>query len=236
MNVLITGTSSGIGHALAQEYLNRGAKVWGISRRTVKDLSSDKYFHLSVDLCDYAQVAAQLPSFISGLKTCDLLVLNAGILGDIKCMDEMDLSTMKEVFEVNVWSQKFLLDHLFQEVEEVKQLIAISSGSALRSSPGWGAYAMSKAGLNMLMNIYAKEVPRTHFTALAPGLVDTEIQARISTMTDGDKYPAIKRLQAARHTAAMPSAQEAAPMLIKAIEKVLENESGGFSDVRTMDL
>lgn len=234
MNILITGTSSGIGNGLALEYLKRGAKVWGISRRQPENLNSEAYTHLSLDLCDYTAVEAKLPSFLLDIKQFDLVVLNAGVLGDIKWMSEVGVADMKQVIEVNVWSNKFLLDLLFSLEKNITQVIGLSSKASLRSTPGWGPYSMSKAGLNMLMNIYAKEHTSTHFTAFAPGLVDSEIQDTIYAIKDIDKYPTVRRLREARYTDTMPTAIAAAPMLIKGIEMLLNNESGGFMDVRDM--
>lgn len=236
MNILITGTSSGIGNGLALEYLKRGDKVWGISRRTPDNLNFETYYHLDLDLCAYKVGKVKLPSFLSNVEQFDLVVLNAGVLGDIKWMSEVDISNMKDVMEINVWSNKFLLDLLFSLKKDIKQVIGLSSKASLRSTPGWGPYSMSKAGLNMLMNIYAKEYTNTHFTAFAPGLVDSEIQDTIYAIKDTDKYPTVKRLQDARYTETMPTAIAAAKMLISGIEKSLDNESGAFIDVRDMDL
>ncbi len=234
MNVLITGTSSGIGNGLAKEYLKRGAHVWGISRHQPLNLMTENYHHLELDLCDYEKGEKLLPSFLSAVNHFDIVILNAGVLGDIKWMKEIPLEAMKQVMEVNVWSNKFLLDWLFAANKSITQVLGISSGASLRSTPGWGAYSLSKAGLNMLMNIYAKEQSQTHFTAFAPGLVDTKIQDHIWSIKEVDKYPTIKRIQDARYTNTMPTPDIAAPMLIEGFEKCLRLDNGSFIDVRNM--
>lgn len=101
---------------------------------------------------------------------------------------------MKRVMEINVWANKVLLDLLFKTIGKIKQIIGMSTKASLRSSPGWGAYSVSKAGLDMLMDVYAKEHPDTHFNAFAPGLVDSEIQETIWQIGETDKYPTIKKL------------------------------------------
>lgn len=233
MNILITGTSSGIGNGLAKEFLKRDANVWGISRRNPEDLFKEKkYNHLTLDLKDATNVYQLVPEFIKGVKQFDLIVLNSGILGEIKWMSEISVEKMKEVFEINVWANKVLLDILFAHIKKINQVIGMSSKASLRSTPGWGPYSLSKAGLNMLMNIYAKEHLDTHFTAFAPGLVDSEIQETIYNIKEIEKYPTIKTLQDARYTDTMPDSIIAAPMLISGIEKALEFESGSFVDVR----
>ena len=235
MKILITGSSSGIGNGLAGEFLSQGAEVYGISRRRPGNFEEEPaYHHLSLDLTDYDSVSAELPGFLEGVDAFDLVVLNAGVLGEIRYAREVPLEEMKRVMEINVWANKFLLDILFVEVEVIRQVAGMSSKASLRSTPGWGPYSMSKAGLNMLMNIYAKEHTGTHFIAFAPGLVDSEIQEEIWNIKDAEKYPAAKRIQGARYTDEMPDAVSAAPKLIEGIKKAPEYESGGFVDVRDM--
>ena len=235
MDIFITGTSSGIGHGLAGEYIDRGHNIWGISRRKSDVLSGKKnYRHLHLDLTHHDKVKKLIPKFIKQQSSLDLVVLNAGILGDIKLMHEIGIDGMKLVMEINVWSNKVLLDTLFKCGVKIKQVIGMSSKASLRSTPGWGPYSMSKAGLNMLMNIYAKEYPETHFSAFAPGLVDSEIQEYIYSIEDTDKYPTTKRLQDVRFTDLMPDPATAASMLIEGFEKALLYESGSYVDVREM--
>lgn len=235
MNVLITGTSSGIGRGLAEELLARDAQVLGMSRRGSGELEAhERYRHLVLDLTDYEKVAALVPDFLGGIRRLDLVVLNAGVLGRIGLMEEVDVQEMKRVMEINVWANKVLLDLLFRNVEKVVQVVGMSTKAALRSSPGWGPYSVSKAGLNMLMDVYAKERPETHFTSFAPGLVDSEIQEEIWQIEETDKYPATKRLQEARHTEAMPGPREAAPLLVEGMKKAFHHDSGSHVDVREM--
>ncbi len=235
MNVIITGTSSGIGQGLAKEFMQRKDDVWAISRRKNEDLSTASNFHhLQLDLTDFNTVADELPRFIKPVETFDLIILNAGILGEIKWMSEIGVDEMKRVMNINVWANKVLLDSLFETGKRIKQVIGISSGASLRSTPGWGPYSMSKAGLNMLMNIYAKEYSDTQFNAFAPGLVDSEIQEKIYSIKETDKYPAIKRLQGARYTEKMPTPGKAAAMLIEGMKKARQYANGSFLDVREM--
>ena len=232
MNILITGTSSGIGHGLAQEYLNRGHYVWGISRRPAPDLAENKnYQHQQLDLTTYSSVRHTIPEFISNASGLDLVILNAGVLGDIKRMDELDVKAMKQAMEINVWANKVLLDVLLQTITNIKQVVGISSKLSQYTSPGWGPYSVSKAALNMLMTVYAEEYPGTHFTAFGPGPIDSEIQETISEIQDTQKYPKIKDLQDMRKSGEMPNSVEAAPALIKAMGKTLEFDSGQFLDI-----
>lgn len=235
MNVLITGTSSGIGYGLALDFLKRNAKVWGISRRKKAELEAvNTFYHLKADLTDAELLKNSLPDFLNGQKHFDFVILNSGVLGKIRLMNEIGIDRMKEVMEINVWANKVLLDTIFQLGLTVSQVVGMSSRASLRSSPGWGTYSMSKAALNMLMNVYASEYPDTHFISFAPGLVDSEIQDYICSIEETEKYPTTKVMQEARHTDIMPDAINAAPKLIEGMAKALDYESGTFVDVREM--
>lgn len=235
MKVFITGASSGIGHGLALEYLKRDAIVWGISRRGSEGLSGyPNYNNLQLDLTSYEKSQQLIPGFLSMTDYFDLVILNAGILGEIKLMQNIRIDDIKKVMETNVWANKNLLDLLFRLNIKITQVVSMSSKAALLSSPGWGSYSLSKAALDMLMNIYAKEYPDTHFCAFAPGLVDSEIQDYIYNIKEVEKYPSAKKLKEARYTDEMPDAINAAPMLIEGFEKALNYKSGSHVDVREL--
>ena len=65
----------------------------------------------------------------------------------------------------------------------------------MNGSKGWGAYSLSKAGLNMLLKVYAKEMPETHFTALAPGIIDTPMVQHIIKNVNDEIYPSVSTLE-----------------------------------------
>ena len=236
MNICITGTISGIGLGLAQEYLERGNHVWGVSRRPVKILSEHRtYKHLQLDLTDFYQVQKQVPALIKGLTRLDLVILNAGILGDIQFIGELDIKSLKQAMEINVWANKVLLDVLLASPVALKQVIGMSSILSVRASEGWGPYCISKAALNMMIGIYAKEHPDIHFTSFGPGAIDSEIQESISRIPNTHKYPQIANLQQMRSSGAMPDAGKAAPKLVDAIQKTLEYDSGLFLDIHDLE-
>ena len=235
MNILITGTSSGIGNGLAKEFLNGGHSVFGISRRVDLTLiKSSNYKHLQLDLTDYNKVQEEIPFFVKGVERIDLVILNSGVLGEIKWAAEQNVEAMKSVMEINVWANKVLLDCLLKEQTQIDQVVGISSGASLRSTPGWAPYSISKAALNLLINAYSVEFTDTHFSAFAPGLVDSNIQEYIYNLADKESYPAAKRLSESRYTDIMPNPDKAATMLIEGMKKALNYPSGSYVDVREM--
>ncbi len=237
MNVLVTGTSSGLGFGLAKYYLDNGHEVYGISRKINRELKGYKNFTLlTQDITNYEEVKTNLTSFLNDVKNLGLIVLNAGILSEIKDLKDTSLDEIQKVMDVNVWANKILIETLFENVESIHQLVAISSGASVSGSRGWNAYSLSKATLNMLVNLYAKEYTQTHFCSLAPGLIDTGMQDYIFGLNEDyeNKFPSIKKLKKAKSSGEMPDPDEAAIKVAVGIEKAINYASGIFLDIREM--
>jgi NAD(P)-dependent dehydrogenase (short-subunit alcohol dehydrogenase family) len=236
--VFITGVSSGIGEGLAREHLARGDRVFATARRTpAQDLLDEEGFRFSAgDLTDEEQVAAIVDELLRLESRVDVAWLNAGSLGGIGDMRDQQLSDMRATMEINVWANKSVLDELFALQVPVHQVITISSGAAVNGNRGWNGYSISKAALNMLTQLYAAECPETHFTAFAPGLVDTAMQDQLCGMEPDPKFASLATLKAARGTERMPKPDEAARRLIARLDDLRTgHESGSFVDIRKMD-
>ena len=231
MNIFISGISSGIGKGLAKHFGSTGHQVYGVSRRKPK-FQGSSLKHLPLDLLDYQKVTKEIPVFLKDVSNLDLVILNAGALGKIQPMAQASLEELKEVMEMNLWSQKVLLDTLLQTTQ-IQTVIAVSSGAAVNGNLGWSGYSLSKAALNMMIQLYAQEFPRTKFHALAPGLVDTSMQDTLWEVSE-EKFPSVKKLHDARGTENMPQPEEFAPKFEKALKVLEKMESGSFSDIRKM--
>lgn len=235
MNVLITGISSGLGFGLAKHYLNNGNNVFGISRSENKELAMNESFHyLRQDVSDFAFLRQNVASFLKDVQQLDLVILNAGLLNEIKDLKETSLDEIEKVMNVNVWANKMLIDILTDEVKNIQQIVAISSGASVSGARGWNAYSLSKATLNMLVSLYAKEFSEIHFCALAPGLIDTKMQDYIYGLPENENYPIMKRLKEAKGSKQMPNIEKAAKTVAAGIENAKSHESGIFLDVRKM--
>lgn len=228
-NILITGVGSGLGYALAQNYLALGSKVYAIGRECPPILDNHPdFFFFPYDLKNTFLLRAEVSEFIRH-HHFDIAILNAGVLGKIEPMKEASFEEIAEVMAINTWSNKELIDAL-DTYSSVDQVVAISSGAAINASKGWGAYALSKNALNMLMQIYAKELPHIHFTAFAPGVIRTPMVEYILSEVDRETYPSAQNLA----DSDIFTAEQAATWLISNFEKLLEYESGSFVDIREM--
>ncbi len=231
--ILITGNSSGLGLGFTNYYLNQGSEVYGLSRRGCP-INNNALFDIRCDVAKLDELSANLDKLLGNEGNLDLAILNAGILGDISDMQDTDVDFINNVMQINVWSNKMLLDHLIKKPIQCKQIVLISSGAAIRGNKGWGAYALSKATLNMLSQLYAAEMPNSHLCALAPGLVDTAMQDYLCDNNNADikEFPSLQALRSARGTDAMPDPQKAAENIAAIIPKLMLEQSGSFVDVR----
>ncbi len=236
MNILITGTSSGLGSGLAKYYLRANHRVYGISRRTNPELNDKNFRFLSLDLSDFTRLKNNLPLFINDIECIDLVILNAGILNPIKDLRDTPLDEITRTMNINVWANKVLIDLLSENLHSIGQIVAISSGASVSGSRGWNAYALSKATLNMLVKLYGRENPDTHFSALAPGLIDSGMQEYVYNLGSDyeEKFPALKKLKQEKRSGSMPAPAQAAEVVAGAIPKIGKMESGGFYDVRNI--
>ena len=222
---------------MAQTLLADGVEVYGVSRRTPDFLQNGDLFHFqSVDLAHLDRLESDLAQLFGEERHLDVVFLNAGILGKIQEMRVSDLDYLKNMMDINVWSNKIICDFLFQNKFEVSQLITLSSGASISGGYGWNGYAISKAALNMLTLLYARENPKTHFCALAPGLIQSAMQETISSLSkeEAERFDSIKRLQKARGTSDMPAPEKAARRIIEILPALKAKPSGSFQDLRKL--
>lgn len=229
-NILITGVSSGLGEALVEAYLNHGDAVYAIGKNLPKRFEHNPhFFFVPYDLSETFMLQSTLQTFVEN-RSFSLAILNAGVLGEIDTLNHTDISDIKEVMEINVWANKELID-LLSKHSTVQQVVGISSGAAVNGSKGWGAYSLSKSSLNMLLKVYAKELPEIHFSALAPGIIKTPMVDHIIEEVDDRVFPSAKTLKESH----IQSPHEAAKNLLGIFPQLLSYESGSFLDVRTME-
>ena len=224
-HVCITGVSSGLGHGLAKVLLDDGAKVYGCSRRTPDDLILKGLHFESLDLSDEKNGSNAFEKLIEPVDHFDLVILNAGKLGQIRDMKEVSLDDLRETMEINVWSNKWILDALHKNTRRIDQVVAISSGASTSGSRGWNGYSLSKAALNMLIKLYAGEQPDTHYTSLAPGLIDTAMQDYLTNLPEDPRFAPLEILKAAKGTDTMPDGESCARKLIEAFPRLKDLES-----------
>ena len=220
-NIFITGVSSGLGKALMEEYTNQGHTVYGITRE-------------DINLENVEEVNIKLPNILKGVNELDVVILNAGMLGDIKTFDEWKYAELLKIMDVNVWSNKYILDYLFKNNIKVEQVVSISSGASEHTYKGWSGYSISKCALRMMMEVYSKEIDNTHFTSLAPGLVDTKMQDYLCNDVDKDKFPMMNKFVNARRDGTSRKPSVVAKDIVDLIPTLFQLDNGSFIDLRSI--
>ncbi len=236
-SIFITGVSSGLGKAIAESYLKNDYTVIAMGRNKPQDsiFNSESFQFIEHDLSKLSEIPSKMSHF-EKIEKLSVVILNAGILPEIQTMQRTSLENIKRTMDINLWSNKILLDGIIEKVKSIKQVCAVSSGASVNGAKGWNAYSISKAGLNMLIQLYAKEQKNTHFSAIAPGVVLTAMQDYIYSLENADEFPVVGKLQEMRNHGKMSTPHEAAKRFVNAIEMVKNFPSGSFIDVRKVRL
>ena len=182
-NVIVTGTSRGIGFELVHLLAEQGHNVLALSRnaRPVSNLHFDNISTFSFDLNnieDYKKVE----NFISEeWKQVDVLVNNAGALIN-KPFAETSLDDFKNVYATNVFGVSELTRVVLPFMPNDGHVVTISSMGGIQGSmkfPGLAAYSSSKGAVITLTELLAEEYKETgpQFNVLALGAVQTEMLA-----------------------------------------------------------
>ena len=179
-NVIITGGSSGIGHAIFQRLLSEGAKVvvWDIM--SLKDnYNSENSLFVNVDVTRWNDIEKALKESIKFLKKLDILVCSAGITGPNKKTWEYTEKEWEYVFDVNTngtfFANKACIPLMIKN--GYGRIVNISSIAGKEGNPNAAAYSSSKAAVIGLTKSLGKELSTYPITVncVTPAAVKTEI-------------------------------------------------------------
>ncbi|MBT8316566.1 MAG: SDR family oxidoreductase [Lutibacter sp.] len=180
-NVIISGTSRGIGFELAQLFAKSGYKVLALSRNAepLKNLNIKNITTLSIDLSKDSEVKKVTNFVTSNWKSVDVLINNAGKLIN-KPFEELTSADYLSVFQINVFSVAELTRQLIPYLKKGSHVVNISSIGGVQGSskfPGLAAYSSSKGALITLTELLAEEYKERQisFNVLALGAVQTEM-------------------------------------------------------------
>ena len=180
-NVVITGTSRGIGFELAKMFANNGHKVLAISRNT-EPLSALNHKNISVISVDISKSTdlEKVTDFIKNKwKQVDILIHNAGKLIN-KPFTDLTPDDFLEVYKVNVFGVAELTKNLIPFLQKGSHVVTISSMGGIQGSmkfPGLAAYSSAKGAVITLSELLAEEYKEQQiaFNVLALGAVQTEM-------------------------------------------------------------
>ena len=182
-NVVITGTSRGIGFELAKMFANNGHKVLAISRNTkpLSVLNHENISILSVDISINSDIEKVTNFIKNNWKEVDILINNAGKLIN-KPFTDLTSDDFLEVYKVNVFGVAELTKNLIPFLQKGSHVVTISSVGGIQGSmkfPGLAAYSSAKGAVITLSELLAEEYKEQQiaFNFLALGAVQTEMLA-----------------------------------------------------------
>lgn len=197
MNILITGTTSGIGHKLAQDYLDDGHTVYccGRNAAALSDLASpfgENVVPLQFDVSDLNQCRQAL----AAVSDLDVVILNAGTCEYINAKN-FDAQSFDRVIRINLIGIANCLEVLIPRLRAGSTLSLMGSSSSYLPLPRAEAYGASKAATEYLAKTLAISLKTEgiHVSYIAPGFVETPL-------TDLNDFPMPMRVgveYASRH-------------------------------------
>ena len=196
---LVTGASRGIGAAVAKRFAREGAHLVLCARTTgaleeiddeIQKITGEPATLVPLDLTDYAAIDKLGAAIFERFEKLDVLVGNAGQLGTLSPLGHIDPKVWDTVMAVNVtanWRLIRSMDPLLR-ASDAGRAIFVSSGVGREAKAYWGAYAVSKAALEMTALIYAAEMEKTSVCVnlINPGATRTSMRAQAFPGEDPD--------------------------------------------------
>ena len=189
-NVFITGSSRGIGLAIAHKFASLGANVVLNSRGEISEELLDEFkpygvkvLAISGDVSDFTDAKRMVDQAIEGLGSVDVLVNNAGITQDT-LMLKMTEEDFEKVLKVNLTGAFNMTQAVLKQMIKAREgaIINMSSVVGLMGNIGQANYAASKAGLIGFTKSVAREVANRNVrvNAIAPGMIESDMTAVLS--------------------------------------------------------
>lgn len=232
-HIVLTGASRGLGAALARVLCRPGVSLSTLARRRDSALQAHAealgvtLTQYEVDLASPAALQASAQPVLDALPRDAhryVLINNAGTVGPIASTDQLtDPAAIAQAFNLNVTAPMWLTAGFLQATPATaaRQILNISSGAGRNARAGWGVYCATKAALDMYTRVLVQEHgAQSHVRAvsLAPGVVDTDMQAAIRTSNE-DAFPARDQFRAMHATGKLASAETTAAKIAALLDR-----------------
>lgn len=220
--VIITGASSGIGKACAEEFAKRGANLVLGARQyvTLCEITADlekrygiKAVAVQMDVSKEEACELLIKQALITFDKIDILINNAG-LSMRALFDEVDLSVLKNLMDVNFWGTVYCTKYALPEILKTKgTVVGVSSIAGYRGLPGRTGYSSSKFAMNGFMESLRTELLKTgvHVMVACPGFTSSNI--RVAALAkDGSSHG-----ETSMEEGKMMSAEEVAAKIVNGI-------------------
>lgn len=233
MRVVLTGSSSGIGLALAQRLLDQGHSVWGVARSSQAAFAerqvAPRFRWSAVDVADCDALGRLAAEVEAAWGAVDGLVCAAGSLGAIGPALEIEPRAWAATVRANLEGTYFTLHafhHLLLRADRRAKVVCFSGGGATKSRPRFSAYGVAKTGIVRLVETLADETAALAYdiNAVAPGAIPTRMTqevVRAGTAVAGEAEVAAARAQLASTRSPMES-------VLGLVEWLLSDASNGI--------
>lgn len=181
-NVIVTGTSKGIGYELALKFSENDYNVISLSRNNAEKLNKKNVIFFHLDISSKESIIDTVSKISKEFQQIDIIINNAGNLIN-KPFLKTSFEDFEDTYKVNVFGVAELFRNLFPFLSKKCHVVNISSIGGVPGTskfPGLSAYSSSKAALNILTEMLAEEFKDTEmrFNTLALGSVQTEMLGR----------------------------------------------------------
>ena len=190
--ILVTGAGDGIGKSAAVSYASRGATVILLGKTKAKlekvydEIEESNHPTPLISLMDFSKADGNdyqelVDNLIKDYKQLDGLLLNAAILGDRSPIEQYDVAKWVETIHINLTSQFILIKTLLPALKNSNNasVLFTSSGVGKVGKAFWGAYAVSKFGVEGLCQVLSDEHSNDksiRFNCINPGAVQTNMR------------------------------------------------------------
>ena len=182
-NILLTGSSTGIGRALAGHLLGQGHRVWGLARSDQSDFATghpERFRHSRCDVGAWDQVLAACEQVRREWPHLDALITCAGVQGEIGRTVTTDPARWSATVRANLDGTYHAVragHPLLQGAARRAKIVCFSGGGATKPRPNFSAYGAAKTGVVRLVETIAEEErgQPLDINAIAPGAINTRL-------------------------------------------------------------
>ena len=242
---VVTGASKGLGRSICEVLASKGFTVIGIARVSSELSKLENYLQninsssatFPCDLSKEAEINSVAELIVNNYPIIHGVIHNAGIIGPVGSMFEVDTNLWNETLQVNLLAVQQLTKLIHKSMVKAQRcrVTTISSGAAVNSLESWSAYCSSKAGLEMWTKGLADEGAKYGISAVsvAPGIVDTDMQATIRSVPKED-FPMVERFIEFHNNGDLVAPDAVAESLYRLITDHSMEDSGNRFDVREL--